>query len=117
MGDSALVVFPDNIVDEGVVFLKLMKEKVDQWIRTIGENGKLIVKVHFGTVICGFSGTEKNKRFDVFGENVNKTALLRSNGFSLSVELFRKLNSNTRKLFKKHTPPVTYISVEERHID
>jgi hypothetical protein len=36
---------------------------------------------------------------------------------ALSPQAFRKLEPETRKLFKKHTPPVTYIPVEERHRD
>ncbi|HCR17548.1 MAG TPA: hypothetical protein DIU35_08695 [Candidatus Latescibacteria bacterium] len=29
----------------------------------------------------------------------------------------QKLDSSTRQLFKKHTPPITYIPVEEAHAD
>ncbi|PLX17252.1 MAG: hypothetical protein C0601_08075 [Candidatus Muiribacterium halophilum] len=115
MGDSALVVFPEDKVDEGVLLLKVLKTKVDDWIRSKGENGRLIVKVHFGKVVCGFSGTKNNKKFDVFGDEVNKAAMLQSKGFATSVELFRKLKKETRTHFKKHTPPITYIPVEHQH--
>ena len=57
------------------------------------------------------------KRFDIIGDNVNITATLKSNGFTISVETFRKLKKETRQLFKKHTPPITYIDVEEQHKD
>ena len=39
------------------------------------------------------------------------------NGFTLTPQAFRQLNPDTRKLFKKHTPPVTYIPLEELHGD
>jgi hypothetical protein len=51
------------------------------------------------------------------GNEVNNCAIMKSNGFALSAEVFRKLNSETRKYFKKHTPPITYIPIENIHND
>jgi hypothetical protein len=62
-------------------------------------------------------GTKNDKHYDVIGNNVNITASLKSNGFAITVQTFRKLNKETRKLFKKHTPPIIYIPVEEKHKD
>jgi hypothetical protein len=62
-------------------------------------------------------GTRAEKRFDIFGEMVNTAALLPSHGFAITPSLFRYLGPSTRKLFKKPTPPVTYMPVEERHQD
>ncbi len=55
--------------------------------------------------------------YEFAGDTLNITASLKSNGFSMTPQLFRKLKGNTRKHFKKHTPPVTYIPIEERHKD
>ena len=68
-------------------------------------------------VACGRVGTTAEKRVDVFGVTVNTAALLTSHGLALSPQVFRKLGAETRKLFKKHTPPVTYIPVGEAHRD
>ena len=38
-------------------------------------------------------------------------------GFAMTPEAFRKLGPETRKLFKKHTPPVVYIPIEQPHRD
>jgi hypothetical protein len=45
----------------------------------------------------------------------NIAATLPSNGYAISVETFRQIKPETRKLFKKHTPPITYIGVDEKH--
>lgn len=65
--------------------------------------------------MAGPIGTRNDKRLDVFGETVNIAAMLKANGIAITPQVFRKLEPETRKLFKKHTPPVTYIPVEERH--
>ena len=77
----------------------------------------MIVKAHFGTVIAGHyrSGGDGAQRFDIIGENVNVAARLDSHGFAISAEAFRKLGADTRKRFKKHTPPITYIRVGDKH--
>ena len=74
-----------------------------------------MIKAPFGPVICGKIGSRTEKRFDVFGQTVHTAALLNSNGLAITPEVFRKLQRETRKAFKRHTPPVTYIPVEERH--
>jgi hypothetical protein len=48
---------------------------------------------------------------------VNIAATLKSNDLAITPQLFRRLNPDTRKLFKKHTPPITYIPVNESHQD
>jgi hypothetical protein len=45
---------------------------------------------------------------------VNTAALLKSDGFAMTPELFRELDANTQKLFKKHTPHITDIPLGER---
>jgi class 3 adenylate cyclase len=75
----------------------------------------LQVKVHYGPVICGPIGCVGDKRIDVYGETVNLTALLTTNGFSISAQAFRQLGKDARTKFKKHTPPYWYIPVEEGH--
>jgi class 3 adenylate cyclase len=74
-----------------------------------------VVKAHFGRVCCGPIGTRDDKRFDVFGHAVNIAALLTSDGLALTPQVFRRLTPQTRRHFKKHTPPISYISVEDRH--
>jgi len=117
MGDAGLVAYPGDKVDAAVCDLKELKDKGDEWLQSHDASCRHIIKAHFGPVICGTIGTKREKRFDLFGETVMTAAVLKSNGFAITTQLFRKLNSDTRKMFKKHTPPVTYIPVEERHKD
>ena len=117
IGDAGLVVYPAENADNAVVSLKRLKDEGDAWLRDRGADCRHVVKAHVGPVMCGAVGTRSQKRFDVFGTTVNTAALLKSNGFAMTPQLFRKLSSKTRTLFKKHTPPITYIPTEERHRD
>lgn len=117
IGDSALIVFPQEYVNEGILALYNLKKKIDKFNKEKGLDSQLIVKCHFGKAIIGLLGTKSDKRLDIMGSEVNTAAMLKSNGFAMTAETFRKLNAETRKLFKKHTPPITYIPVEEHHKD
>jgi len=115
IGDAALIVFPEDRVDAGVVALLTLKEQGDRWWAEKGLPCRHVIGAHFGPVACGPMGTRSEKRFDVFGASVNKAARLAPRGVALSPQAFRKLSPDTRKRFKKHTPPVTYIPLDEPH--
>jgi class 3 adenylate cyclase len=111
IGDAALVVFPEEIADRGVDALLSLKSAADAFFEARGWPCRLIVKAHFGAVIAGdFAG-----RYDVLGKEVNAAAMLDSLGVALSVEAFRKLSPELRQRFKKHTPTITYIRIEDPH--
>ncbi|HUH04421.1 MAG TPA: adenylate/guanylate cyclase domain-containing protein [Kofleriaceae bacterium] len=113
IGDAVLIVFPEQHIDAGVEALLDIKAEVDAWLRSIGWDARAIVKVHVGTPIAGPFGP--SEVFDVIGADVNISATLESLGFALSAEAFRALSPASRKRFKKHTPPVTYIRTEDPH--
>jgi len=115
MGDAGLIVFPEEKVEDGVLALRELQRRGDRWLIDRDSPCRHVIKIHFGEVVCGEVGTREEKRFDLFGRGVNTAALLKSNGFAMTSQTFRKLAPNTRKLFKKHTPPITYIPVEEPH--
>ena len=115
IGDAGLIVFPEAGVNAGVVALLELKSRGDAWLAARRVPCRNIVKAHIGPVACGFLGTPTEKRFDVYGMTVNTAAALKSNGFAVSPQVFRRLDPEVRKRFKKHTPPVTYIPVEEKH--
>ena len=117
MGDAMLVTYPDDNVDRAILGLKELKDAGDDWIKSKGAPCKHVIKAHFGPVICGQVGTRGDKRLDVFGQTVMTAAVLPSQGFAITPQVFRKLRQETRKLFKKHTPPITYIPVDARHND
>ena len=115
IGDAALVVFPPEAVDGGVQALLELKQEVDQAFEALGWECRMMVKVHFGVAVAGPYGAAGAKRFDVLGRSVNAAAMLDSTGVALSAEAFRKLGPEMRRRFKKHTPAITYIRVEDPH--
>ncbi len=117
MGDAGLAVFPEDRVDSGVLSLRKLKTVGDKWMRHREIPCRHVIKAHFGPVIFGPIGTRNDKRFDVFGTTVNTAALLKTSSFAITPQAFRRLEQETRKLFKKHTPPVTYIQKEDKHQD
>ena len=114
LGDGALLVFPVDRADEAMAALFALRDDVDAWLAERGWSSRLLVKAHAGTVIAGDFGARDAKRFDVLGQVVNTAALL-PRPFHVSPQVFRLLSPEGRKLFKKHTPPVTYIPLDDRH--
>ena len=115
IGDAALVLFPESCVDRGVQALLRLSSQGDQWLIEHGLKCSHYIKVHFGRVLTGPVGAKGAKCLDVYGHAVNVAATLQSSGFALTAQAFRKLSPQTRKLFKKHAPPITYIPIDERH--
>jgi class 3 adenylate cyclase len=117
IGDAALIVFEEELVDVGVQCLLKIKDEIDAWLTQQGYKSRLEVKAHFGKVIAGPFGSKGDKKFDVIGKTVNTAATLQAKPFAISTQAFRQLSSESRKLFKKHTPPVAYIRTSDRHND
>ncbi len=115
MGDAFLAAFPADRAEDGILALLGFKEGFDAMMSEAGVQSNLVVKAHFGPAVSGMVGTRKDKRFDLFGGTVNTAAMLKSSGFAITPQAFRKLGTAARKKFKKHTPPVVYIPLSERH--
>jgi len=115
IGDGALLVFPPERADDALFALLALKADVDRWLAGEGWESRLVVKVHAGTAVAGHYGGRGEKRFDVLGGDVNVTARLATRGVAISAQAFRLLSAEARKRWKKHTPPITYIPMEDRH--
>lgn len=113
IGDAALVVFPADGVDAGIEMLLKLKVDVDHLMTEQGWECRLHAKAHFGAVIAGPFGSMRGKRFDVLGRAVNTAAVLDSTGVALSAEAFRKLSPPLRQKFRKHTPSISYLRLED----
>jgi hypothetical protein len=48
---------------------------------------------------------------------VNVAAALPSSGLAVTPAVFRSLQAETRKLFKKHSPPISYIDMADARPD
>lgn len=117
MGDAALILFPENAADSGVRALLALQSRGDQFLSERGVACRQHIRIHFGPICFGEIGTRTDKRPDMLGSTVNTLFLLKVTGFAITPEVFRKLAPETRKLFKKHTPPVTYIPMPQSHRD
>ena len=111
IGDAGLAMYPAEAADQGVRGFFRLKNEGDAWLAERGVRSEAIVKLHIGPVAYGKVGESWN----IFGHAVNIAAVMESHGFAMSPQVFRKLEPETRKLFKKHTPPITYIPMDEPH--
>ena len=105
-GDAVLLVFPEDLADQGIMTLMELKRDVDAWLRRIGRDSGMHVNLHFGEVTMGKLGSVDH--LDVIGETVNVCATLPHQGVTLSPQAFRCLTPEHRKAFHRHTPPITY---------
>ncbi|MDD2707899.1 MAG: adenylate/guanylate cyclase domain-containing protein [Verrucomicrobiae bacterium] len=117
IGDASFIVFPIEKTDAGILALHRIKTEGDRWCQARQMPCRHNIKIHVGPAACGMIGTASEKRFDVYGETINTAALLKGNGLIMTAQTFRSLAAETRKLFKKHTPPITYIPVDAEHRD
>ncbi|MBN2535203.1 MAG: adenylate/guanylate cyclase domain-containing protein [Spirochaetales bacterium] len=112
IGDSSLIIFPDDSVDEGVQVLLELKDELEGYFKKNGFTNKITFCLHFGEVIAGrFPPFDS---IDVLGDTVNIAFMLDRGhyrgGFVITPQVFRKLKPATRKQFHKFTPPVVYLA-------
>ena len=114
IGDATLAVFPPGRADRAVLGLLALKDAVDGFMDERDWECRLAVRVHFGPVAAGKFGAGSDRRYDVLGKTVNVAARLEAgSGVALSAEAFRRLGSEARARFKRHSPPTTYIRQED----
>lgn len=114
MGDGALLLFDVARADDAVRALLALRDDVATLCVDAGWSAHLVVKMHVGDVVLGPFGPKGAKRLDAIGGDVNVCARLATKDFALSAEAFRALSPAARQAFKKHTPPITYLPVDDR---
>ena len=87
IGDAALLAFPAEGVDAGVLALRELRQRGDRFFADGDRPCRHVVKAHCGPVCCGQIGTRDDKRFDLFGQTGNTAALLPSNGMVLTPQV------------------------------
>lgn len=116
IGDSALGYFPPEKIDEGMAALLAMQKEIEDSFSRDGRKTGLRIGAHYGPfAVCSFAPFDD--RADLVGETVNIAAMTGSGGQSnhrnrliITPEAFRKLGSETRKLFHKYTEPLVYLA-------
>jgi class 3 adenylate cyclase len=111
MGDAFLAVWSEESASRGVASLPAIKHGVDAFFVERGWDSRLVVKAHFAEVVAGGFGDDAS--YDVIGNGVNIAATLPARTIALSPEAFRLLKEEERRTWKKHTPQVIYIPVED----
>jgi adenylate cyclase len=102
MGDGALVVFPADRISQAARALLMLKSDVDTRLAKKKFTTPLVARVNLGEVMAGAIGPKGEKRYDVIGQAVNRTAAIPSLGevVSLTSDAFAKLDAKTQKLFQ-----------------
>jgi class 3 adenylate cyclase len=114
LGDAGLVAFPAERVDAAVQAVRTLRATGRDWLGARGFRTSIVVKLHIGPVAVGRVGSPGEEIIDVYGRTVNIAAALPSTGLAVTPAVFRSLQADTRKLFKKHTPPITYIDADDQ---
>ncbi len=111
LGDAGLCAFFDP--DAGVRAMLRVQSEGDALMARQGFKSRALVKMDFGAVALGKVGAPDAEILDVYGKTVNTAAVLDSKGFAMTASAFRALSADTRTLFKKHTPPISYIAASD----
>jgi class 3 adenylate cyclase len=113
-GDANFMVFSADDFDARVKALLKLKETIEAHLKNKGFTSRASFSAHCGEVAVGLLGKEPFLNMDAFGEAVSVTFLMNAKPFrgrfNISPQLFRKLDSATRKIFHKFTPPITYLA-------
>jgi class 3 adenylate cyclase len=117
LGDAGLVAFPAETADAGVAALRSVQSAGREWLAEHGFRTSIIVKLHLGPVAIGRVGSPGEEIIDVYGKTVNVAAALPSTGLTITPAVFRSLQAESRRLFKKHTPPISYIDAGDQRPD
>jgi class 3 adenylate cyclase len=101
MGDGALVVFAADDADEAVRAVLELKAEVDTKLAERSFVTPLVARVHVGEVMAGSFGPKGDKRYDVIGQAVNRTAAMKlGEVVSLTADAYGRLDASTKELFK-----------------
>ena len=110
IGDATMAVFPERSVDAAVRAIFDVRLVEDKAMKFRGWVCRLNAKAHFGEVVAGHVGPEGDKRYDVFGKAVNRTAKLKTSGFALSADAYHRLNPELQRRFRHESALGTYVA-------
>jgi class 3 adenylate cyclase len=114
MGDANLMIFSEDNLDEKLLVVLQLKEKIEAFLHDRGFNHRAAFSMHYGEIAVGLFGKEPFAARDAFGEPINVTFLINGKPFRgrfcITPQLFRQLKSETRKKFHKYTPPISYLA-------
>ena len=101
MGDAGMFIFPADDPDHVVNSLQAMKRNCDIWLADRGYPDVIAVRIQLGPVACGRVGSPGDERFDVYGETVNRAAMMQGRSFAVGASLFDLLEAKSKRGFKR----------------
>jgi adenylate cyclase len=109
MGDTGFFVHPS--ADPAWVVLAMVgfKRDTDAWLKESGYPGRMTVKMNLGPVSLGPVGAPGEERFDVYGETVNRAALLRGRGVVIVADLHARLSDGVKEMFTERWDAGTFV--------
>ncbi|MEQ9447327.1 MAG: adenylate/guanylate cyclase domain-containing protein [Rhodospirillaceae bacterium] len=113
IGDAGLFAFQAAEADTAVETIETLLEKGDAWLEAEGYPGRAAVVAHVGLVAVGRIKSQEREWLDIIGRTVNVVGVMRSFRFTMTPAAFRRLSPTTRKRFRKHTPPASYIGIDD----
>ena len=114
IGDAGLFAFPGDQADIAVEAVKELQSVGDPWLASENYTGRARTVMHAGIAAIGLIGGPGREQIDIIGKTVNIVGAMRTEGyFAITPAVFRKLSSSGRQLFKKHTPPISYIDLDD----
>ncbi len=114
IGDAGLFAYPGAQADDAIAAVQQLRSEGDAWLTGEGFPGYARTVMHVGPLSVGLIGGPGREQLDIIGRTVNIVGAMRTSGaFAITPELFRRLSPESRQLFKKHTPPVSYIGIDD----
>ena len=114
IGDAGMFAFPSEAADDAIHAVQAYRCEGNAWLLDQDYRGRVRTVLHAGPVAIGRIDAQGRELIDVIGSTVNIAGAMRSEGeIAITPALFRKLSAETRTLFKKHTPPISYIGVDD----
>ena len=114
IGDAGLFAFPGDQADSAVEAVKELQRVGDPWLASEDYVGRARIVMHTGMAAIGLIGGPGREQIDIIGKTVNIVGARRTEGYlSITPAVFRKLSSAHRQLFRKHTPPISYIDLDD----
>lgn len=103
IGDAGLFIFPGGTaqeVDHAIATMQRLQALADSWLQSKPMESRVIVQMNVGLVACGQIGSTDDKRFDIYGDTVNQTALLPVKKFAISAALYDQSSAETQFKFQ-----------------
>lgn len=102
IGDAGLFIFSGDTVCEithAIETMRAVQSQAGDWLGSLSMEPRVIVQMNLGIVACGQVGAPGDKRFDIYGDTVNKAALLPAQKFAITPSLYDASAVETQSKF------------------